>query len=159
MASARLDRWLDAERPNFREGDAVKLLIASETPLGYKAIINHTHTGLLYRGELSGPLEIGQQCTGFVRTMRPDGKIGLGLDAAGYKRVAPLAERILEALKEKGGPLPYHDGSSPEEIREAFGVSKKAFKQALGALYRDKKIVIGEGEIAVAVPEKPRRRR
>lgn len=155
MASARLNRWLDLTPPNFTPGQKVGLLIAAETPLGYKAIVNHTHTGLLYRAELSGPLEIGQHSPGFVRAMRPDGKIDLGLDPSGYKRVAPLSETILEKLKAAAGRLPFHDGSSPEEIREAFGTSKKAFKQALGALYREKQIEIGEGEIRLA-PRKPK---
>jgi predicted RNA-binding protein (virulence factor B family) len=117
---------------------ATPLLIASETPLGYNAIINNSRLGLLYRSELAISLEIGQRCEGFVRTIRPDGKIDLGLDPQGYQRVAPLADRILAALRSNKGSLPFSDSSSPEEIRAAFQTSKKAFKQALGNLYRQR---------------------
>lgn len=144
VASSRLDRWLDLRPADYPVGQKVKLLIASETPLGYSAIVENAHRGLLYRGELSTPLGVGQKLDGYIRAIRPDGKIDLGLDRAGYGRVAGLTDKIIEELKRNGGRLPYHDGSSPEEIREAMGMSKKAFKQAVGALYREKKIVIEE---------------
>ena len=142
IASARLSRWLDLTPPTYTEGQAVKLIVESETPLGYRAIIDHAHTGLLYRAELSAPLIIGQALDGFIRTLRPDGKIDLGLDPAGHRRIAPLGEQIIAALRTAGGHLPYHDGSAPEEIRAAFGMSKKAFKQAIGVLYRERRIRI-----------------
>ena len=142
VATARFNKVLDLTPANYRSGEPVKLLIESETELGYKAIVNQTHRGLLYRAELGVTLEVGQQVDGFVRAVRADGKLDLGLDRTGYQRIKPLTEQILEALEKAGGTLPYHDGSSPEEIRAAFGASKKSFKQALGALYRGKKILI-----------------
>ncbi len=142
VASGRLERHLNKTPANYAEGQAVKLLIAGETPLGYKAVIENAHGGLLYRAELAGPLMVGASMNGFVRTVRSDGKIDLALDRAGYQRIAPLTEQILAALRKAGGRLPLHDGSSPEAIREEFGVSKKAFKQAIGALYRDRRIAI-----------------
>ena len=142
VASARLNRHLNLTPPNYSQGQEVTLIVESETPLGYKAIINSVHTGLLYRAECAGPLSIGQPLAGYIRTVRPDGKIDLGLDPAGHRRIAPLSEQILKALKAAGGRLPYHDGSSSEEIRATFGISKKAFKQAVGALYRERRILI-----------------
>ncbi len=142
VASARLDRWLDLTPPDYKEGQPVKLIVSGRTPLGYRAIINQAHGGLLYRAELAGPLFEGEQLDGFIRTIRPDGKIDLGIDPAGHLRIAPLGERVIEALKAAGGRLPYHDGSPPEEIRAALGMSKKAFKQAIGALYREQRIRI-----------------
>ena len=142
IATARLKNWLDQTPPPFTEGQPVHLVIECETPLGYRAIIEHTHHGLLYQSDLTGPLKVGQKLGGFIRAIRPDGKIDLSLDAAGYKRIAPLTAQILEKLRDAGGRLPFHDKSSPEEIRAMFGVSKKAFKQALGALFRDRQIVI-----------------
>jgi predicted RNA-binding protein (virulence factor B family) len=118
----------------------VHLLVFEETPLGYNAIVNNAHTGLLYRSEVSVPLLYGQPIDGYVRTVRPDGKIDLRLDPAGYQRVAPLTETIIEALQKNGGQLALDDSSSPEEIRQAFATSKKAFKQALGALFRERRI-------------------
>jgi predicted RNA-binding protein (virulence factor B family) len=87
---------------------------------------------------------------GFVRTVRSDGKIDLSLDRSGYRRITSVTEQIVEALKDNDGHLPYHDDSSPEDIRAVFGVSKKAFKQAIGALYRERRIVIGPEGIRLA---------
>jgi hypothetical protein len=148
IASARLERHLSPEPPRYEEGEEVDLLIAEETPLGYKAIVNHAHWGLLYRAELATPPGYGEQLRGFIRAVRPDGKIDLRLDPAGYARISPLSQQILEALAKAGGHLPYSDDSSPEEIRAAFSTSKKAFKQALGALYRQKRIRFIGGGIA-----------
>ncbi len=142
VATCRLNRHLNLTPPAYTEGQRVKLIIESETPLGYRAIINGAHTGLLYRTELSGPLLPGDAMDGFIRAVRPDGKIDLGLDPSGHQRIRPLSEQILAALKSAGGRLPYHDGSSPDEIRAALGMSKKAFKQAIGTLFRERRIVI-----------------
>ena len=150
LASTRLSRWLNLTPPGYAEGAAVELLIEGETPLGYNAIVNQAHTGLLYHTDLAGPLSAGERMEGFVRRVRPDGKIDLGLDRVGYRRIGPLTGQIIEALKRDGGYLPYHDKSSPEEIRAAFGASKKAFKQAVGALYRDRIIAIEAQGIRLA---------
>jgi predicted RNA-binding protein (virulence factor B family) len=92
-------------------------------------------------------LQVGQELTGYVRMVRPDGKIDLRIDREGYARVAPLADRIIEKLKENKGRLELDDQSSPDAIREAFDASKKAFKQATGALYKERKIAFREGGI------------
>jgi predicted RNA-binding protein (virulence factor B family) len=143
VASARLNRWLDLTAPEYSVGQAVKLIVESETPLGWRAIINHAHRGLLYRAELATPLIVGQQLDGFIRTVRADGKIDLGLDRTGHRRLAPLTEQIIEKVRAAGGRLPFHDGSSPEEIRAAFGISKKSFKQAIGVLFRERRLLLG----------------
>jgi predicted RNA-binding protein (virulence factor B family) len=150
IATCRLNRHLNLTPPSYTEGQQVKLIIESETPLGYKAIINAAHTGLLYRAEISGPLYTGDTMDGFIRTMRADGKIDLGLDPAGHRRLGPLSDQILAALETAGGHLPYHDGSSPDEIRTALGMSKKAFKQAIGVLFRERRIVIEPEGIRLA---------
>ncbi|HKB90136.1 MAG TPA: hypothetical protein VKC60_06420, partial [Opitutaceae bacterium] len=147
VASARLNRHLNHSEPQYKEGERVDLLVMNRTELGFNAIINGAHRGLLYHNELSTPLSIGQKLDGYIRTVRPDGKIDLGLDPVGYGRVAPLTEKILDALKAAGGRLPFSDESSPEDIRGTFGSSKKAFKQAIGALFKDRKIVIEKSGI------------
>ncbi|MEO7297596.1 MAG: S1-like domain-containing RNA-binding protein [Verrucomicrobiota bacterium] len=140
VASTRLSRHLSRDTPTYVEGQAVNLLITSQSPLGYNAIVENAHRGLLYRDNLSAPLEIGQKVKGFVRVIRPNGKIDLRLDASGYKRVLPLQVQIVQALERNGGQLNFDDASSPEEIRKTFGASKGAFKQALGALYKNRRI-------------------
>lgn len=142
IASARLNRWLNKTPPPYSEGQRVRLLITGESPLGYNAIIEHAHHGLLYRSDLAGSLATGQSMEGYVRAVRPDGKVDLALDRAGFHRIAPVTEQILAAMSASGGHLPLSDGSPPEEIRARLGISKKAFKQAIGSLYRDRRIVI-----------------
>jgi predicted RNA-binding protein (virulence factor B family) len=154
VASTRLSRHLSPEPPEYSEGQPVQLLIARETPLGYQAIVENAHWGLLYHSELAGPLQIGEKLRGYVRAVREDGKLDLGLDPAGYGRVAPLAYRIIQALEKSGGHLDFDDQSTPESIRAAFGTSKKAFKQALGALLRERRIRFVDDGIAL-VEEKP----
>lgn len=150
IASSRLNRYLNLTGPMYTEGQAVNLLVIDESPLGYNVIVENAHRGLLYRTDLAGPLTTGQPLEGFVRAVRPDGKIDVALDRAGYRRIGPLTEQILEALKDSGGQLPYHDDSAPEDIRAVFGVSKKAFKQAIGSLYRERRIQIDKNGIRIA---------
>lgn len=145
VASGRLQRHAKRELPPYKAGERVRLMVAAETPLGYTALIEKAHLGLLYRDSTPQALEIGQELEGFVRAIRPGGKIDLSLDQAGYKRVAPLKFQLLQALKDAGGKLPFDDNTPPEAIRERFGVSKNAFKQALGALYKARLIRFGEG--------------
>jgi predicted RNA-binding protein (virulence factor B family) len=140
VATTRLRRHLSPEPPAYAEGEPVQLLIARETEMGYEAIVNNAHRGLLYHSELSAALRIGEQMPGYIRAVRPDGKIDLRLDPAGYGRVAPLAHRIVQALEEAGGYLDFDDRSTPEAIRAGFDTSKKAFKQALGTLLREGRI-------------------
>jgi predicted RNA-binding protein (virulence factor B family) len=153
VASARINRHLDLTPPRYHEGESVKLLVASKSPLGYNLIVNDAHRGLIYQTDVPAPLKVGDRVEGYVRSVRPDGKIDLALGRAGYRRIASVSEKVLEVLAAKGGRLPYGDHSLPEEIREAFGVSKKAFKQAIGALFKERRIVIEAGGIRLADPD------
>ena len=152
IATMRLNRHLSKERPPFKLKQEVRLLIAARTPMGYNAIIEGTHVGLLYHTNVGAPLQIGQQVKGYVIMIHPGGKIDLSLDASGYQRVASLTDKILDALKQNGGRLPFDDDSSPEQIRAAFEASKKAFKQAVGALYRQRRIEFTNPGIVLVNP-------
>lgn len=140
IATTRLSKHLNRQPPHYRNGQPVNLLITDKTPLGYNAIVENSHRGLLFHDRVFTPLETGQKVRGYVRTVRPDGKIDLSLDAAGYKRVVSLKQQIIEALEQNEGKLPFDDDSPPELVRQKFGVSKKAFKQALGGLYKLRRI-------------------
>lgn len=140
IASARLSRHVSHEPPDYRMGQPVEFLITGRTPLGYNAIVENAYRGLLFQHNLNTELEIGKRMKGFIRAVSSDGKIDLSLDDFGYKRVGGLTVQIVAALQRNGGELHYDDDSSPEDIRVAFGVSKKAFKQALGKLYRERRI-------------------
>lgn len=156
IATTRLNRHLSRERPRFKPGQPVSLLVAARTPLGYNAIIEGTHMGLLYHANVGSPLHLGQKLKGFIGDIHPGGKIDLALDASGYQRVASLTDRILQALKDNGGRLPFDDDAPPEDIRSQFDSSKKAFKQALGALYRQRRIEFTHPGIALVDVAAPR---
>jgi predicted RNA-binding protein (virulence factor B family) len=139
-ASMRLHRHLSRLPPPYATGEAVDLLITERTPLGYNAIVENAHRGLLYHENLAAPLSVGQRIKGFVRMIRPGGKLDLSLDPSGYKRVTSLSDQILKALEQNGGRLDFDDDSPPAAIRDKFSASKKAFKQALGKLYKHRRI-------------------
>lgn len=150
VASARINRHYSLEEPVYGEGQLVSLLITGESPLGYNAIVENKHRGLLYHSDTSSPLGTGQKVDGYVRTVREDHKIDLSLDRAGFQRIGSNTDKVLEVLIAAGGRAPFHDNSSPEEIRAAFGLSKKAFKQAIGSLFKERRIVIAEHGIRLA---------
>ncbi len=146
-ASMRLERHLDKGPAPYKDNQAVQLMIATETELGFKAIINNQHIGLLYKNEIFQPLHVGDIVQAYIRKMRDDGKIDLILRAAGHKATEDIGEKIIELLKIKDGFLAIHDKTPPEKIYELFGVSKKKYKVALGGLYKRKLITIEDGGI------------
>lgn len=140
VATTRLKRHLSHNPPDYRPNEPVNLLITDATALGYSAIVEDRHSGLLFRDNIPMPLQIGQRLRGFVRKVRPNGQIDLSLDASGYGRIGTLTDRIVEVLERHDGRFEFDDNSSPESIRRTFGVSKKAFKQSLGKLYKARRI-------------------
>lgn len=141
-ASSRLQERLVGAPANYWAGQPVDLLIVRGTPLGYVTLIDGAHLGLLYRKEGHEPMKPGDKVQGYIGTLRTDGKLDLTLDSSGRHRVTTLAEQIFEALQARGGRLDLDDDSPPEFIRAEFGASKKAFKQAVSALFRQRKIVL-----------------
>ena len=140
IASTRIERHFRPEMPALKEGKEVSALVWARTDLGWKVIVDGAWRGLLFGDASTAGLRIGQTVRAWVRQVREDRKIDLSLDPAGYERVAPLADQVMQALAAAGGRLEIDDDSSPAAIRARFGASKKAFKQALGALYRERKI-------------------
>src|SRR3954466_8951467 len=128
VASARLSRHLSSRPPLYTPGDAVNLLIGSQTPLGYNAIIENSHRGLLHKDRAALPLKPGQKVKGYIRAIGPGGKIDLTLDPPGaYKQVPSLTQQIIDALEKNGGRLDFDDSAPPERIRDIFQVSKNTF--------------------------------
>lgn len=150
VGSARIDRFLDRTAPSYQPGEEVDLLIARRTDLGFSAIVNDQHWGLLYAGEVFEPVEVGDRRKGFIKAVRPDGKIDLSLQKRGYEKVEDILMKILRVLQENKGFLPLTDKSTPEAVYERFGVSKKTFKQALGALYKKRVITLDPDGIRIA---------
>ena len=118
----------------------MELLISEETDLGYKAIVNSEHWGMLYKNQVFKPLATGQKITGFVNKVREDDKIDLLLEKPGYEKVDAISEKILLELKTNNGFMAVSDKTSPEMIKALFGISKKNFKKAIGGLYKKKLI-------------------
>lgn len=143
-ASAKLDKFLDRVPANYKTGEKVQLLICDKTDLGFKAIVNGRHWGILFYNEVFQPLERGQRMDGFIKQVRSDGKVDLCLQKPGFEKVTDLTDVILNHIKAQGGFMPITDKSPPEEIYRLFGVSKKTYKQAIGALYKKRRITFDD---------------
>lgn len=146
-ASAKIDRFLDQTPPRYRDGEKVNLLVADQTAMGFKVIINHQHWGLVHNNELFRPLEIGETTEGFIKQIREDGKIDISLQPTAEDTRERLETLIMRRLSEHGGRLPLSDKSNPADIHKMFGVSKGNFKRAIGGLFKEQKIIIRPHEI------------
>jgi predicted RNA-binding protein (virulence factor B family) len=154
-ASARLDDFLEDEADGFKEGDRVSLLIADRTDLGLRVIVNHRYWGLVHNNEVFGTVPRGRRQDGYVKALRPDRKLNIALSAPGYAKVDAVAAKILKVLARHGGSMAVSDKTPPEEIYALFGVSKKVFKQTIGALYKNRTILMDEAGIHRASPHRP----
>ncbi len=142
VASAKIEKFLDNLPPDYEAGQEVDLLIVGETDLGFNAIINNKHLGVIYNNEIFQPLRKGDRIKGFIKKIREDEKIDLLLQKAGYGKVDDISMKIVAVLKKHNGFLPVTDKSDPDTIYELFGVSKKTYKKAVGALFKFKIIEI-----------------
>lgn len=152
VATRRLNKYLNQlpAADTYKEGQEVELMMYGKTDLGYKAIVEGKHSGVLFANEVFRRLNAGEVTKGYVVNVRPDGKIDLSLYAPGRTRIDDLEQRIEEQLKQRGGFWSLSDSSPAEEIHKALGVSKKAFKQATGALFRKRKITLGKDGMKLA---------
>lgn len=147
VASAKIEKFLDNTYPQYDEGEEVDLMIIGESDLGFNAIINGRHTGVLFRNEVFRPLYRGDRLKGYIKQVREDDKIDLMLQPFGYAKVDEISQSIMDILHEHGGFLRVTDKSDPELIYQMFQISKKTFKKAIGGLYRDRLIAIEENGI------------
>lgn len=141
-ASAKLDRFLNRRPPEYAEGEEVDLLVCSRTDLGYKAIVNNSHWGMIFKNEVFSDLRIGRELKGYIKKIRPDHKIDLLLQKPGYEKVDGVSRAILKIIKKHGGRIGVTDKSPAEEIHALFGVSKKTFKKAIGTLYKKRLVIL-----------------
>jgi len=142
VGSTRINQFLDKVPAGYPLGHKVDLLIARETELGYTAIINDAHWGFLYHNEIFQDVHIGKKVQGYIQKIREDGKIDVTLTPSGYEKVAGIAESILDQLASNDGFLPITSQTTPLEISDRFGVSKKNYKKALGSLYKKRLVSI-----------------
>lgn len=153
VGTTKVDHVIDNEEIQVEEKEQVKLLVYGETPLGYKVIINDENIGLLYRSELNQPVQIGDYKTGYIKKIRPDGKIDVSLDIQGVEIIEPSAQKLLQKIQLEKGFVPFTDKSDPDEIRDYFQMSKKTFKKAVGHLYKNRLIDIQPDGLYLIVEE------
>ncbi|MBL4942367.1 MAG: GntR family transcriptional regulator [Colwellia sp.] len=141
-ASSKLDKFIDIWPAEYQQGDKVKLIIGGKTDLGFKAIVNDLHWGLLYDNEIFQPLRIGRKIDGYIKQVREDGRLDLLLTRGSKNKVNDFADKLLEHLAKNNGFSPLHDKSAPELIQRTLGVSKKTFKATVGNLLKNGKLTI-----------------
>ncbi|MCP1315365.1 MULTISPECIES: S1 RNA-binding domain-containing protein [unclassified Halomonas] len=147
VASQRLDRFLSDDAWALESGQQVAIVVADRTDLGMKVVVDHRYWGLIYQDDITRPLRRGQSVTGYVKQRRDDGRVDISLLPPGAARLDVVGEKVLAALKESGGYLPLGDKSDAHAIKARLGVSKSAYKQAIGRLYKQQLITLEPGAI------------
>jgi uncharacterized protein len=147
VASSKINRYLDNTIINLEQSEEVDLLIFEETQLGYNAIVNNAHKGLVYHNEIFKPIKIGDKLSGFVKKIREDNSLDISLQKIGIQNLAITRDAVEDYLQKNNGFIPLTDNSSPEEIMALLHMSKKAFKKSVGGLYRDKRIALKDDGI------------
>ena len=146
-ASSKIDKYIDIWPAQYKQGQQVNLTIAAKTDLGFKAIINHQHWGLIFQSDVFKKLFIGDKITGYIKNIREDGRIDLSLSRAGKGKVIDFSDTLIQYLNDNKGFCPLHDKSEPYEIKKIFGVSKKTYKATVGNLMKKGKIKLVEAGI------------
>ena len=149
VASTKINKFIGNTIPDYKRGQMVNALICEMNNLGYKAIVNNRHYGLIYRNETYSNLNVGDKINAYIKNVREDGKIDLTLNDTSANRTNKLAQEILNWLSISGGHTNMSDKSSPEEIAKLFSCSKKDFKKAIGLLYKEHKINITDNGISL----------
>ncbi len=148
VASSKINQFLNNENLTVEKGEEVDLIVSHITDIGINVIINEMHKGLLYKDEVyDDSIRTGDRMRGYIKNIRPDNKIDVSLQVPGYANVEPNAQLILDELRASRGFLRLNDNSHPEDIKTVLKMSKKTFKKAVGALYKDKLIEIKDDGI------------
>ena len=147
VASSKTNQFLNNDALTVENGEEVELIVSHITEVGINVIINEKHKGLLYKDQVYDDIRTGDRLRGFIKNIRPDNKIDVALQIQGYQAIEPNAEKILLELRASRGFLRLNDNSHPEDIKTVLKMSKKTFKKAIGALYKDKLIEIKEDGI------------
>lgn len=150
-ATEKIDIQLNNETLTVKELDQVDLIAYRKTDIGYVMIINNTHIGVLHNNEVFRNIKIGDHLKGFIKKILPNNKIDIVLGKPGYQKVEDELDKIIRLLQENNGYLPYNDKSDPKTIYTFFAMSKKTFKMAIGALYKQRKINFAKAGILLIV--------
>jgi hypothetical protein len=154
VGTSRVEDHLDNRVLRVEEGDKVDLLVFARSPLGLSVIVDDRHQGLVHASDVFRPVDVGDRVEGWVRRIRPDNKLDIVLQPIGYRSaVVDHSGRLEERLRRQGF-IPFSDRSAPEEILDAFGMSKKAFKQAIGNLYKQRLVRIEDDRVVWIGPRR-----
>ncbi|RLD54921.1 MAG: GntR family transcriptional regulator [Bacteroidetes bacterium] len=146
VGTTKISNTLEKDTVDLKIGDKVDLLPYDESEIGISVIVNKMYQGMLFKNEVFEEIMVGDELTGYVKKIRDDNKIDVSLNRFGYRAVDDNVEKLVAALKANEGFLNLNDKSSPEDISEKLGLSKKVFKKVVGALYKQKRLEIsGEG--------------
>lgn len=145
VASAKIEKFLSKDMPEYTPGDEVEVLIWQKTDLGFKVIVDNKFGGMIFKNEIFTDVRTGMKMHAYIKQVRPDGKIDLELQKGGVKKVEDFADTFLEYIRSNGGSTPLNDKTDADVIYSTFGVSKKTFKKAVGDLYK-KRLIVLEGE-------------
>ncbi len=145
VASAKVEKYLSKDMPEYNAGDEVEILVWQKTDLGYKVIVDNKFGGMIFKNEIFTDVRIGMKMPAYIKQVRPDGKIDLELQKGGVKKVEDFADTLLEYIRSNGGSTPLNDKTEADVIYNTFGVSKKTFKKAVGDLYK-KRLIVLEGK-------------
>lgn len=145
VASAKVEKYLSKDMPEYNNGDEVEILVWQKTDLGFKVIVDNKFGGMIFKNEIFTDVRTGMKMTAYIKQVRPDGKIDLELQKGGVKKVEDFADTLLEYIRSNGGSTPLNDKTEADVIYNTFGVSKKTFKKAVGDLYK-KRLIVLEGE-------------
>ena len=145
VASAKIEKFLSKDMPEYNPGDEVEVLIWQKTDLGFKVIVDNKFSGMIFKNEIFTDVRTGMKMHAYIKQVRPDGKIDLELQKGGVKKVEDFADTLLEYIRSNGGSTPLNDKTDADVIYSTFGVSKKTFKKAVGDLYK-KRLIVLEGE-------------
>ena len=149
VATCKLKSFINNDSITVAPRQEVDLLVASESPIGYRVIINNRHWGMLYRNQLFRPIAVGDRTKGYVRKLTEDNRIDISLQQAGFAQVRDSAETLLQLVRDNGGFLPLNDDSAPEEVNRLTQTSKKVFKRSLGMLLKRGAVTVDEQGIKI----------
>ncbi|WP_375753976.1 S1 RNA-binding domain-containing protein [Vibrio sp. HN007] len=150
VGTTKFNKLLDKTPANYTRNQQVDLIIAERSDLGYKAIVNGEHWGMVFFSDVFGKLFIGKRLKGYIKNIREDGKIDLSLQKVGVAKMDDLSQKIIDTLEKKGGFLPLNDKSTPDAIFSVFRTSKGTFKKTIGGLYKSGKITIEKDGIRLS---------
>ncbi len=149
VATNKLKTFIDNDEITMRPREEIDLLVASESPIGYRVIVNNRHWGMIYRNQIFRPVAVGDRLRGYVRRITEDNRIDVSLQQTGFAQVKDSARTLLQLLRDNGGHLPLNDASDPAEVQRLTAMSKKVFKRSVGMLLKQGDVEMTDREIKI----------